>query len=151
MIKKYEAPHCATSSILLLLHPSQVQIFSSEPHSQTPSVYALPLMRPNLTPIQKTGKIMVLNIFTFTFLDTSSAKDSGPNGSKHSPNSLLLICLFMQFCCSQKSQFFHTFKGPIHHLYAVLLSCHLNNATSLDSLPDQPPYKRLIQLLSFSV
>jgi hypothetical protein len=40
---KYEAPHCATSSILLLLHPSLVQIFSLEPCSQTPSVCALPL------------------------------------------------------------------------------------------------------------
>jgi hypothetical protein len=35
----------ATFSILLLLHPSLVQIFSLEPCSQTPSVYALPLMR----------------------------------------------------------------------------------------------------------
>jgi hypothetical protein len=37
---KHEAPHCATSSILLLLLPSLVQIFSLGPCSQTPSVYA---------------------------------------------------------------------------------------------------------------
>jgi hypothetical protein len=36
MSTKYEAPHCATSSILLLLHPSSVQIFSLEPSSLTP-------------------------------------------------------------------------------------------------------------------
>jgi hypothetical protein len=33
------------SSILLLFHPSLVQIFSLESCSQTPSVYALPLIR----------------------------------------------------------------------------------------------------------
>jgi hypothetical protein len=40
----YVAPHCATSSILVLLHSSLVQIFSLEACSQTPSVYALPLI-----------------------------------------------------------------------------------------------------------
>jgi hypothetical protein len=40
---KYEAPHCATSSNLLLLHSPSVQIFSLERCSQTPSVYAIPL------------------------------------------------------------------------------------------------------------
>jgi hypothetical protein len=44
MSTNYEAPHCAISSIILLLHPSFVPIFSLEPCSQTPSVYALPLM-----------------------------------------------------------------------------------------------------------
>jgi hypothetical protein len=44
MSTKYEAPTCASFSILLLLHPSLVQIFSLEPCSQTPLVYALPLM-----------------------------------------------------------------------------------------------------------
>jgi hypothetical protein len=39
----YEVLHCATSSILPSPHPSEVQIFFSEPCSQTPSVYALPL------------------------------------------------------------------------------------------------------------
>jgi hypothetical protein len=42
---KYEAPHCATFSIVLLLHPSLIQIFSLEPCSQTPSIYSLLLMR----------------------------------------------------------------------------------------------------------
>jgi hypothetical protein len=40
MSRKYEAPHCATSSILLLLHPSLGQISSLESCSQTPSIYA---------------------------------------------------------------------------------------------------------------
>jgi hypothetical protein len=39
---KFEVPHCATFSILLLLNPSLGQIFSLEPCSQTPSVYAFP-------------------------------------------------------------------------------------------------------------
>jgi hypothetical protein len=36
-------PHCATFSILSLLHPPSVQPFPSAPCSHTPSVYALPL------------------------------------------------------------------------------------------------------------
>jgi hypothetical protein len=44
MSTNYEAPHCVNFSILTLLHPYYVQIFSSAPCSQTPSVYALPLM-----------------------------------------------------------------------------------------------------------
>jgi hypothetical protein len=41
IITKCEAPHCATSFILLLLHPSLVQTFSLEPCSQTSSVYTV--------------------------------------------------------------------------------------------------------------
>jgi hypothetical protein len=40
----YDAPHSANSSILLLLNAFWVHIFSSEPYSQTLSVYALPVM-----------------------------------------------------------------------------------------------------------
>jgi hypothetical protein len=40
----YEASHYAVFSYLLSLHPSPVQIFYSTPCSQTPSVYALPLI-----------------------------------------------------------------------------------------------------------
>jgi hypothetical protein len=38
------SPHCASFSILPLLHPTSVHIVPSAPCSQTPSVYALPLM-----------------------------------------------------------------------------------------------------------
>jgi hypothetical protein len=40
----YEAPHYAVSSNLLSFHLYLVQIFSSTPCSQTPSVYVPPLM-----------------------------------------------------------------------------------------------------------
>jgi hypothetical protein len=43
-VQHIKVSHGATSSILLLLHPSLVQIFSLEPCSQTPSVYAHPSM-----------------------------------------------------------------------------------------------------------
>jgi hypothetical protein len=40
----YETPHYAAFSNLLLFHPASVQIFSSAPCSQTPSVCVPPLM-----------------------------------------------------------------------------------------------------------
>jgi hypothetical protein len=41
-------------------------------------------------PYKTTGRIMVLYILTFTFLDTGGmTKDCEPNGSKHSPS---LVC-----------------------------------------------------------
>lgn len=49
-----KAPHYAIFSNLLLLHPFWVQIFSSAPASQTPSVYALFHF---LQPYKTTGKI----------------------------------------------------------------------------------------------
>jgi hypothetical protein len=42
--RSYEAPHYAIFSNLMLLHVSSVQIFSSTPCSQTPSVYVSPLI-----------------------------------------------------------------------------------------------------------
>jgi hypothetical protein len=41
---KFEAPHYAGLSNLLLFHPSSVQIFSSAPCSQMLSVCVLPIM-----------------------------------------------------------------------------------------------------------
>jgi hypothetical protein len=42
--KTYEAPHYAVFYKLLSHHFSSVQMFSSTPCFQTPSVYVLPLM-----------------------------------------------------------------------------------------------------------
>jgi hypothetical protein len=62
---RYEAPPYVVFSNLLSLHPSSVQIFSSAPCSQAPSVYVYPLMS------ETTGKIIVLYILFFTCLDSA--------------------------------------------------------------------------------
>jgi cellulose synthase/poly-beta-1,6-N-acetylglucosamine synthase-like glycosyltransferase len=67
----YEAPHYAVFSSLLLFHPSWTQIFSSAPCSQTPSNYVLLLMSEiKFHTLKTTGKIIVLCILKFTFLDS---------------------------------------------------------------------------------
>jgi hypothetical protein len=49
---RYEAPHYAVFANLLSFYPSSVQMFSSVPCSQIPSVCILPLsQRPDFTPI----------------------------------------------------------------------------------------------------
>jgi hypothetical protein len=88
----YEARYCATSSILLLLHSSLVQILSSAPSSQTPSVCALPLMSETMFHTH-TKQLAELCSSIFEPLHSWTAggntKDSEPNGSKHFPN---LVC-----------------------------------------------------------
>jgi hypothetical protein len=54
------------SSNLLLLHPFWVQIFSSEPCSQTPSIYCPPLMsETSFTPIQNHRQNYSFEYFKF--------------------------------------------------------------------------------------
>jgi hypothetical protein len=65
----YEAPHCATSSILMLNSPSCFKIFFLGPCSQTSSILFLPLMWETrfYTTIQNDWQNFFL---TFTFLDS---------------------------------------------------------------------------------
>jgi hypothetical protein len=64
MSTSYEAPHYAVFSNLPSLHPSWVQIFSSAPCSQTPSVYVLPLI--NISHYQSKPRLQSLNHVTIT-------------------------------------------------------------------------------------
>jgi hypothetical protein len=68
----YEAPHYGFFSSLLSLHNSKypkIQIFSSAPCSQTPSMRSSLNVRDKVShPYKATGKIIVLHILIFTFL-----------------------------------------------------------------------------------
>jgi hypothetical protein len=72
MSKNYEVPHCATSSIL---PPPQIPL-RSKYSSQNPvlkhpqSVLFLSVRDQVSHPYKTTGRIMVLYILTFTFLDS---------------------------------------------------------------------------------
>jgi hypothetical protein len=63
MCTNYKAPHCATSSILLLLHLCLVQYSLHKP------VLTLLKVRASFTAI-KTDRIMVLYILSYTYLDS---------------------------------------------------------------------------------
>jgi hypothetical protein len=67
-----EAPHWATSSILLLLYPALVQVFFlTTLFSNTLSLCSSLNVRDQVShPYKITGRIMVLYILTFTFLDS---------------------------------------------------------------------------------
>jgi hypothetical protein len=67
----YEAPHYAVLSNLLSLHSSSVQIFSSAPCPQTPSVYVPPLMsETKFHAIQNHRKNYIIYIQMFKLLDS---------------------------------------------------------------------------------
>jgi len=67
-----EAYKLQSSSLcsLLPLSPSEVQIFSSAPYSQTPSIYIFPqCLKPISYPYKTTRIIMILYILIFMFLE----------------------------------------------------------------------------------
>jgi hypothetical protein len=73
MNTKYEASHCATSPILMLLNPHLAQIISLNPSLKQPqSMLFSEYMKEkkSLTPTQTTLSIMVLHLSTFTFPDS---------------------------------------------------------------------------------
>jgi hypothetical protein len=67
----YEAPCYAVFSTLLSCHPSFIQIFSLSPCSQTPVAYAPYVSQTQvLNSYRTTGKITVLSMLIFRFLDS---------------------------------------------------------------------------------
>jgi hypothetical protein len=67
ILSSYEVPHCAVFSNVTPLHLSSVQIFSSALCSQSSSLN----VRDQVShPYRTTGKIVVLHILIFTFLDS---------------------------------------------------------------------------------
>jgi hypothetical protein len=66
----YEAPQYADFSNLLTLHPVSVQIFSSTPCSQSPSVYVPPLM--SKTKFHIHTKLLISSWIKFNLLLSSS-------------------------------------------------------------------------------
>jgi hypothetical protein len=85
----YEPPRYAIFSNLPSLQPSSVQIFSSAPCSQTPSVCVPPLMSETKfhthTEPQTKLWFCIFQFFSFQTADEKT-KGSGPKSSKHSPS-----------------------------------------------------------------
>jgi hypothetical protein len=84
------------NSIFLLLHPSLVQIFFSESCSQTPLVYALPLIWETKfhTHTKQLSELWFFIFNLYILMQQAGRQKTEPNGSKHSQN---LISPFIQF------------------------------------------------------
>jgi hypothetical protein len=86
----YEAPDYAVFSNLISLHPFSVQIFSSAPYSQTPSV-CVPLLMSETqfhTPTNHGKNYTFVDSSFYVFRQQTRRQDSRLNGSKHYPNSV---------------------------------------------------------------
>jgi hypothetical protein len=85
----YEAPHYEIVPILLLFHPSSVQIFFSATCSQIPSVYVLTLISETKfhTNTKLQAKLLFLYILIFTVF-RQQTRCSELNDSKHYLNSV---------------------------------------------------------------
>jgi len=75
---------CSLSSCYLV--PLRLKGIFSAPYLQTLLAYVPQLERPSVILLHKTGKIAVLYILSYMFLD-SVLEDSPPNDSKHSLTS----------------------------------------------------------------
>ena len=66
-----KAPRYVVFSTPVLSRPSQAQILTSTPYSQTPSAYVHPSVSDQVShPYRTTGNIIVLYILIFNFLDS---------------------------------------------------------------------------------
>jgi hypothetical protein len=128
----YEAPHYAVFSSLLSLHLSFIQIFSSVPCSQTPSVYVPPLMsRSSFTPIQNHEQNYSFVYSNFYFFRQQTRRQKVLDWmvaritQRESPPNFLLNQILIYYFHSQIFELCYIFRGCVNYLYVKISPCIL--------------------------